>query len=108
MTDHRPLDYIKSMAQGMKGSGPGSTATAHYEIEISGELDSRWSQWFSDVEIAFERLDNGLVLTKISCRSLDQAKLRGMLNKIWDLNLELVSVRRLPDLTMAAPLRGGE
>lgn len=76
---------------------------AYYEIKVSGELDSRWSQWFSGVEIGVEQLGDGLSLTKLRCRSLDQAKLRGMLNKIWDLNLELVSVQRFPDPSVEEP-----
>lgn len=70
---------------------------AQYEIQILGELDRRWSEWFSSVEITVEHMDDRPPLTTFHCSALDQAKLRGMLNKIWDLNLELVSVRRLPD-----------
>jgi hypothetical protein len=33
-------------------------------------------------------------LTEISGRIVDQAQLRGILNKIWDLNLSLISIRR--------------
>lgn len=68
-----------------------------YEIRIAGTLDHRWSEWFSGVEITLERQREPQVLTTLHCPPLDQASLRGILNKIWDLNLDLVSVRRIPD-----------
>jgi hypothetical protein len=97
MTNHILLLYIKFMMLGIKGLKPGLNMNAQYEIQISGELDRRWSEWFNGIEITVEYMDERTPLTTFHCPALDQAKLRGIVNKIWDLNLDLVSVRRLPD-----------
>ena len=69
-----------------------STASS-YRIEIEGRLDPRWSSWFDGLTIAVEGQD--LVVTTLTGAVPDQASLRGILNKIWDLNLSLISVNRL-------------
>ena len=71
-----------------------------YEIQIHGELDDRWSDWFNGVEIATEHTGDHFPLTTLICPAMDQAKLRGMLNKIWDLNLNIISVRQVQDPTL--------
>jgi hypothetical protein len=63
--------------------------SARYEISVRGRLDSRWSVWFDGVKVATKDGE-----TVIVGDDMDQPKLRGILNKIWDLNLTLVSVRR--------------
>lgn len=72
---------------------------AEYEIQVMGILDSRWSRWFGDVELMVDHTDEQIPLTTIRCPAVDQVKLRGMLNQIWDLNLDLIAVRRLPATT---------
>ncbi len=64
-----------------------------------GEIDDRWAEWFNGFEITIERSDKGFSLTTMICPAIDQAKLRGMLNKLWDLNLYLLSVRQVRDPT---------
>lgn len=68
--------------------------SADYEIRIAGEMHPGWSQWFSNLEISAALSDQGSPVTTIRCRCIDQAKLRGVLNAIWDLNLEILSLRR--------------
>ncbi len=60
-----------------------------YQICIEGELDEQWSDWFSGLTMAVEGGDKKV--TTLSGR-VDQAALRGILNKLWDLNLVLISV----------------
>lgn len=64
-----------------------------YRIEIEGRLDPRWSSWFNGLIITVEGQDP--VETTLTGMVPDQASLRGILNKIWDLNLSLISVNRL-------------
>ncbi len=69
-------------------STPGDPA--HYEIRVEGVLDSRWAAWFGGLHI--ERDD---MQTVISGSLADQCALHGLLTKIGDLGLYLISVRRL-------------
>jgi hypothetical protein len=74
---------------GTAESTPGGRA--HYEIRVEGVLDSRWAAWFGGLRI--ERDD---MQTVISGSLADQSALYGLLAKIGDLGLCLISVRR-PD-----------
>jgi len=75
----------------------GLSVKSRYEVRIRGMLDERWSGWFDGVEVSIERSGDRLPLTILYCPAMDQARLRGMLNKLWDLNLNLVSVQQTPD-----------
>ena len=60
-----------------------------YIIEVEGRLDQSWSGWFSGLAVTYE--DGVSTLTG---HVADQAALRGILTKIWDLNLTLISANR--------------
>lgn len=60
----------------------------HYEIRIKGHLDNRWANWFDGLVIT--ALDNGE--TVLTGPVIDQAALHGMLRKVRDLGLPLLSV----------------
>lgn len=60
----------------------------HYEIRIKGHLDNRWANWFDG--LAITALDNGE--TVLTGPVIDQAALHGMLRKVRDLGLPLLSV----------------
>ena len=72
---------------------------ANYEIKVLGHLDSLWEQWFEGMTLAtIENGESGLACTLISGFVADQAALHGLLARIRDLNLTLVSIRRInPD-----------
>jgi hypothetical protein len=70
-----------------------SPKACSYCIEIEGRLDPRWSSWFNGLTITVE--GRGPFVTTLTGAVPDQASLRGILNKIWDLNLSLISVNRL-------------
>ena len=59
-----------------------------YEIRIKGHLDSQWVTWFDDMTITLD--DNGDTL--LSGPVADQAALHGLLKKVRDLGMPLVSV----------------
>jgi hypothetical protein len=61
---------------------------AVYKIRVKGHLDGRWSEWFDGLEIT--NLENGVAL--LSGEIVDQAALHGVLNKVRNLNLPLISV----------------
>jgi hypothetical protein len=62
----------------------------HYEIRVNGVLGSRWSAWFDGLQVTSD--EHGQ--TTIAGPVADQAALHGLLAKIRDLGLELLSVRR--------------
>jgi hypothetical protein len=62
--------------------------SGHYEIRLKGHLDDRWSDWFGGLTITLE--DNGDTL--LTCSVADQAALHGLLKKIRDLGMPLLSV----------------
>lgn len=63
-----------------------------YEIRVEGHLTDRWSDWFDGLTICNDPHDE-VTLTGLLT---DQAALFGVLTKIHDLNLVLISVRRRP------------
>jgi hypothetical protein len=59
-----------------------------YQIRLQGHLSRRWKDCFGDVTITLE--DNGETL--LTCPVADQAALYGLLRKVRDLGLPLISV----------------
>ncbi len=72
-------------------SGP---ATA-YEIRVEGVVSEHWSDWFAGLTLSLERKVEGAPVTTLSGHVADQAALRGIVNKLWDLNLTLISIKPL-------------
>ena len=70
-----------------------SYTPANYRIRLRGKLDDNWSSWFEKMDISTEGGE-----TILSGQVADQAALHGLLIRIRDLNLTLLSVERLtPD-----------
>ena len=67
---------------------------AFYEIRVAEALESRWSQWFLDLEIVPTPGTAGPV-TLLRGNLPDQAALFGLLAQIRDLNLTLLEVRKI-------------
>ncbi len=67
-----------------------SDSNTWYEIRVEGELPRNWSNWFQGLEVrrglSGETILSGLVA--------DQSALHGILAKVRDLNLKLISVNR--------------
>jgi hypothetical protein len=68
----------------------GSCGPAQYEIRVAGVLDSRWAAWFNGLHISGQGEE-----TVICGLLADQPALHGLLTKVRDLGLCLISVRRL-------------
>jgi hypothetical protein len=62
-----------------------------YQIRIKGHLGPQWTDWFGGLTITLE--DNGETL--LTGPVVDQAALHGVLRKVRDLGLPLLSVIRL-------------
>jgi hypothetical protein len=68
------------------------STTETYEIRVQGHLDRRWTAWFDDMELL--TTDEGTTL--IRGVVADQAALHGLLQKVRDLGLPLISVTSTP------------
>lgn len=64
-----------------------------YQIRIQGHLDETWINWFTPLVVANET--NGEATLTGVVR--DQAELHGLLDRVFDLNLPLLSVNRMID-----------
>jgi hypothetical protein len=62
-----------------------------YQITVKGHLDNRWANWFEGLTITRE--DNGETL--LTGPVVDQAALHGLLRKVRDLGMPLLSVTRV-------------
>ena len=61
---------------------------ATYQLRVDGHLDQHWSLWFGDLTLTHE--DNGT--TSLTGVIADQAELHGLLTKIRDLGVTLISL----------------
>lgn len=68
---------------------------AVYQLRVRGQLDPHWSPWFGDVTLAHH--DDGT--TTITGAVADQAALHGLVGKIRDLGVTLLSVAVVPRAT---------
>ncbi len=82
-----PAHHIRSYLSGMRTNG-------WYEIRLSGHLDTRWAAWFDGLSLTNESGGTTLLRGPVA----DQAALHGLLQKIRDVGVPLVSVTQVePD-----------
>jgi hypothetical protein len=70
---------------------PKVTQPAAYRIRIAGRVNNGWSDFMSNLEESYEQ-ENGVTITTITGVVTDQAALHGLLERIRDMNLTLLSV----------------
>ena len=63
---------------------------ADYQIKVKGQLGSQWSDWFEGMTFQYEG-----AITTMTGKVMDQSALHGLLVKVRDLNLLLISVKRI-------------
>lgn len=66
-----------------------------YQIRVQGAISQRWSGWFDGMTIEIEQASDGSQFTTLRGLLTDQAALRGILTKLWNLNLTLISVHQV-------------
>lgn len=65
----------------------------HYEIRVSGHLATRWGAWFDGMTLT--QHDDGT--TVMQGQVADQSALHGLLHKLSDLGMPLISINRTTD-----------
>ena len=80
--------------------------TATYQIEVQGRLDDSWAGWLDGMALTRAHARDGAPVVVLTGPVADQAALRGLLSRLWDLNLTVVALRRIapPD----EPERGAQ
>jgi hypothetical protein len=77
--------------------------SGRYEIRLKGHLEPRWSAWFEGMSVTAEDGGTTVVVGPV----VDQAALQGLLRKVHDMGVQLVSVTQLdadaPDAHMHHP-----
>ena len=66
-----------------------------YEIKVKGHLDEQWSPWFEDLTITTGFSKNGTPITTLTGQLVDQAALHGVLARIRDIHMPLISVTQI-------------
>ena len=69
-------------------------APCYYEIQLSGQLGQEIAEWFG-MSLSVKHVDQGKTITILTGQIPDQAALFGILNRIRDLGLKLISVNQL-------------
>ena len=70
---------------------PHSSEAGRYEIRLTGHLDAHWTAWFDGLAVSHQSDGTTVVSGPIP----DQAALHGLLQRVRDLGLPLVSVHRI-------------
>ena len=96
MTPHHVVLYpvAKKETEAMppaSASTEAPSAPAIYAIRVQGHLDGRWAKWFGGLTITLE--EDGCTL--LTGPVVDQAALHGLLKKVRDLGMPLLSVNRV-------------
>jgi hypothetical protein len=63
---------------------------AKYQVKVKGQLGNEWSEWFDCMTVEYDGS-----YTTITANLLDQSALHGLLVRVRDLGLPLISVNRI-------------
>jgi hypothetical protein len=88
MLAHHISSYVSIMSEIATGD---HREAGRYEIRLNGHLDSRWAAWFDGLGLTHQ--SDGTTI--ISGLVADQAALHGLLQKVRDIGLPLVSVTQV-------------
>ncbi len=65
-----------------------------YQITVQGYVDKSRADWFDGMDIEPQVDADGRSVTKLTGKVVDQAALHGLLRKLYDLGLSLLSIKR--------------
>jgi hypothetical protein len=84
-------DRTRSTVDG--ASPAGHDTTPHYEIRVRGHLGPRWAAWFDGLELSNEEDGTTVIRGPVA----DQAALHGLIQRLRDVGLPLVSLVPVPN-----------
>jgi hypothetical protein len=73
-------------------SSSASSGPIQCRITVRGRLALHWSRWLGELQISYLVSGDGDVVTDLYGNLVDQSALQGVLKRIWDLNLTVLSV----------------
>ena len=76
---------------------PNFSGQGKYEIKVKGYIEETWSSWFEDMEIRTGLDEDGTPMTTFIGQLSDQATLHGVLARIRDINMPLISVNKIKE-----------
>ena len=90
-----PREYMTNKKNEPNKENNGTLSTSSrggcFEIHVRGQLDESWSDWLEGLDVIL--LENGEMI--LNGHIVDQAALMGILNKLYGLNLTLLSVNEI-------------
>jgi hypothetical protein len=106
MTNHQVSSYVRCVSTHDRtpptAPGPSAAdplAAPEYEIRVDGHLGSRWSPWFDGLAIATDADGTTVIRGPV----VDQAALHGLIQKLRDIGIPLISLVQLPSDTPTEP-----
>ena len=72
-----------------------------YQITVEGKIDASWSDWLNGMRLVSRKESDDMIVTTLSGFLTDQAALRGLLNRLWDLNLAVRAVQQIDPATIS-------
>ena len=89
------MNNLNNTVKYLKSSQP-----AKYRIEVQGRYNETWTDWMEDLEINIISQDNEPTITVVTGIMKDQAGLHGVLNRIRDLSIPLISVQFIHQISL--------
>jgi hypothetical protein len=88
---------VQAIEAAQYGRGNEMAKPPVYRIRVQGALDETWSDWLAGMIITVEDRSGCPCIMNLTGPVVDQAALRGILTRLLDLNLELLSVTRVEE-----------
>ena len=67
-------------------------------ITVRGRIAPHWCRWLEELRLSYRLSENGDDVTDLDGTVPDQSALHGVLNRIWNLNLTVLSVKTWPQI----------
>ena len=81
-----------------------SSRAMQTRITIRGRVAPHWAHWLEELQLSYRTCEDGSDITDLTGTLADQCALHGVLNRIWNLNLTVLSVSTAPaDARRAGP-----